>query len=122
MFVTISGAETPTNDSVPGYDSGAAWRRTMSKGPMPLAAAVRTKSSSIASRVADRVRRRHIAPSGAARISHGTRSWRNQSHGPSHGIGTQRGSASKNAGSGIRPKIGLNQYRTNKPTKYTGAQ
>jgi hypothetical protein len=86
---------------VPGNESGAACRRTIRADVMPLAAAVRTKSSSIASRVSASVSRRHIAPSGAASTIHGTSSCRNQSHGAFHGL-THFGSASKNAGSGIR--------------------
>jgi hypothetical protein len=98
----ICGADTAINENVPGYDSGAACRRTTPCGCTPLASAVRTKSSSIASRVSDSVSRRHIAASGAPSTIHGTRSWRNQSHGAFHGC-TQPGSASKNHGSGMRP-------------------
>jgi hypothetical protein len=85
MFVMISGAETAMNENVPGNDSGAAWRRTMSCGRTPLASAVRTKSSSVVSRVIDSVSRRHMAPSGAPSTIHGGSNWRNHSHGAVHG-------------------------------------
>ena len=102
-FVMISGAETPTNEIVAGIrERRRVPAHDLVRSRAPLAAAVRTKSSSIASRVTDSVSRRHIAPSGAASTSHGTSSCRNQSHGAFHGC-TQRGSASKNHGSGTRP-------------------
>jgi hypothetical protein len=52
--------------------------------------------------VIDSVSRTHIAASGAPSTIHGTKSWRNQSQGAFHGC-TQRGSASKNQGSGMCP-------------------
>ena len=42
MFVTIVGTEIPTSEATEGYEAGAAWRRTTSRGRTPFATPVRT--------------------------------------------------------------------------------
>jgi hypothetical protein len=73
-FVTIRAMLTDTSPSTGGSAARRAWRRMTRFSVMPLARAVRMKSSSSASAIDARVMRWHIAASGAASTSHGTHS------------------------------------------------
>jgi hypothetical protein len=85
MFVTMIGAEAPNSDATVAKVGGAACRRTTRPCGTPLARAVRTHSSPIASTVSISVSRRIAAPSGAPATSHGTSRERAKSHGLSSG-------------------------------------